>query len=195
MGVRVTVKKKGPGIDAVFRKMRAISSLTLTVGVQGARAAKPVGRKEIRGGFLNLDQETGELTEHIVTLRAGTNMASVAFFNEFGTRNIPQRSFLRGGIFEARADIAEEIAKAMARYLVQPKADAVTALATVGRLAASKVRTRINTTSHWARPNAPSTVKAKGFDRPLHNTDSLSKSLSWAVRGPGGSIISEGPAR
>ena len=168
MGVRVRFRKAAIEPEAVALKMSAIDGLTLTVGVQGKKGATRVGN---------------------------TNLASVATFNEFGTRRIPQRSFLRGGIFEAKDAIAAVIADEMETYIAQPKRTAVTTLRAVGLFAASKVRTRLNTTSHWAKANALSTIASKGFDRPLHDTDLLSRSVTYAVRIPSGSIISEGAAR
>jgi hypothetical protein len=193
MGVKVRVKKDVTGLDAVFRKMQALGSLSLTVGVQGAKGAAvvvPVSNA-VRAARTGTRRST-----RTPRLSAGRiNMATIALFNEFGTRGIPQRSFLRGALFENKDKIAAKIAEVMERYIARPQMDALTALSQIGKFVASLVKTRINTTSHWARSNAPSTVAAKGFDRPLHNTDRLSKSISWAVRGPGGSIISEGAAR
>lgn len=172
MGVKVTFKDLG--IDAVFRKMQALESLTLTVGIQGRKAAARVGKGSSKGG--------------------GTPLGAIAFFNEFGTRTIPARPFLRPAIFNNREETARKIAKEMAIYVARPQRDVLTTLGNIGKDVASKVRARIENAGSFV-PNAPSTVEGKGSSRPLHDSGRLSRSISWAVRGPGGSIISEGAAR
>ncbi len=193
MGVKVTVKKDVTGLDAVRVKMLGLRSLTLTVGVQGQKGMAIVQPMSNAARAVRTGTRRRGVTPKIAVGRI--NMATIALFNEFGTRKIPQRSFLRGALFANREKIAAKIAQIMEQYIARPMMDAVTALSRIGAFVASLVKTRINTTSHWARSNAPSTIAAKGFDRPLHDTGRLSKSISWAVRGPGGSIISEGAAR
>lgn len=166
MGVKIT--RRDLGVDFIARKMRALGQLRLTVGVQGKRGLR--------------------------IYPSGANAASVALYNEYGTKDIPARSFIRGALFAFKSEIEAFIANEMERYIAGRSADAASSLARIGKFVAGKVKHRINTTSHWARPNAPSTVASKGFDRPLHETDLLSKSISWAVRTPEGSIIAEGTA-
>ena len=184
MGVKVTFKDLG--IDAVFRKMQALESLTLTVGVQGRKAAKIVGRKTIKG--------SGGLRGATAVVSEGTPLGAIAFFNEFGTDTIPARPFLRPAIFNNREETARKIAKEMEIYVARKQRDALTTLGNIGKDVASKVRARVENAGSFV-PNAPSTVKGKGSSRPLHDSGRLSRSISWAVRGPGGSIISEGAAR
>lgn len=166
----VTVKTDTTGLDAVRIKMLGLRSLSLTVGVQGAKGMK-------------------------IHTPGGPNIATIALFNEFGTQDIPARSFLRGALFAFKSQIEAFIAKTLEQYIARPTMDALTALSRIGAFIASKVKHRINTTSHWAKANAPSTIAKKGFDRALHETERLSRSISWAVRGPGGGIIAEGAAR
>lgn len=168
MGVRVT--KDTTGLDALRSKMQPLRVLSLSVGVQGSKGMA-------------------------IHTPGGPNVATVALHNEFGTQDIPARSFLRGALFEARERIQAFIAGALEKYIATPKADALSMLSRIGKFVAGLVRTRIETTSHWARANAPSTIAQKGFNRPLHETDKLAKSITWAVRGPGGAILAEGPGR
>lgn len=167
MGVSVTFKDLG--MDLTFDKMRQLNRLSLSVGVQGRKAS--------------------------ATYDDGTTVAMVALYNEFGTSNIPARSFVRGALFQYKAQIEKVIAKSLADYLSKKTQDAVTPLAKIGKFAASRVVARINTPGLWAKPNAPATVRKKGFNRPLHDTGKLAKSITYAVRAgdSSGAIVKEGP--
>lgn len=176
MGVEVTIKDGG--IDALIATFSSLGNRDLTVGVQGE-----AGRRVVRRGRNPLGQFS----------RAGrVTMAAVAMFNEFGTRAIPQRSFIRGALFSRREQVQRQIATAYAELVTTRISSADAALRQIGRFLAAKVRERIETSKSWAAPNAPSTIARKGFDWPLHDTGRLAKSISWAVRGPGGSLVEEG---
>jgi hypothetical protein len=119
--------------------------------------------------------------------RTKVNVATVGLYNEFGTRStpthagMPARSFIRGALFENRDQIREHIAKEMER-VVKGRKTALEAVAAIGRFVVKLVKKRINTTSHWAKANAPATIVRKGFDRPLHETERLARSISWSIR-------------
>ena len=173
------VKFDTTGLDAVRIKMLGLRSLSLSVGVQGAKGRKryiAVGRLRSGNRFSTI----------------GPSVAAVALFNEFGTEDIPARSFIRGALFEARAKIEAFIAKVMERFIASPKADALSALSKIGHHIVGHIKHRINTTTRWATPNAAATVAAKGHSRPLHDREILSKAITWVVRGPGGVTLAEG---
>ncbi len=161
--------------DKVFRQIKNLDRWVLFVGVQGQEAA-----------FI---------------YKRGPSVATVGLYNEFGTRStpthagIPARSFVRGALFEHRDEIRAFIANAMADVVLGKK-EALDAIAKVGRFVAKLIKTRINTTSHWAKPNAPSTIARKGFDRPLHETERLARSISWSIRdgSENGTVVMRGKA-
>ena len=157
-------------------KLDAFKDLQLTIGFQGR-----TGRQLYPLGF----KKPG--TKRV-------SVAQVATYQEFGTIDIPARSMLRGTLFERREDIRRSAVREFAMFMAIPHADPVATLSRIGADVASFVAQRIERSRSWAKKNAPSTVKKKGFDNPLHETDLMANSVTWAVR-RGGSIIAEGPGR
>jgi hypothetical protein len=119
------------------------------------------------------------------------NVASVAMYQEFGTRSINSRPFLRRTMFEKRAEIEESIREAVTRAIDTGRT--VRELAKSGAEIAELVRRTIMSSRSWAKPNAPATIKKKGFDWPLNETGLLAEeSISWAVRSKTGKIVKQG---
>jgi len=159
--------------------MERLGKLTLTIGFQGKD-----GRQKYPTGI---------------------NVATVALYNEFGTDGhgggrganlgIPARSFLRGTLFERRHDIETEMATSLGA-IVNGRTTPIAGLSDVGQKVARMVTEKIRGSRGWAKGNAASTIKNKGFDWPLHETLKLRDSVSWAVRkgSAKGSIIAQGSA-
>ena len=119
------------------------------------------------------------------------NVASIAWYQEFGTRSINSRPFLRRTMFEKRAEIEESIREAVTRAIDTGRT--VRELAKSGAEIAELVRRTIMSSRSWAKPNAPATIKKKGFDWPLNETGLLAEeSISWAVRSKTGQIVKQG---
>lgn len=107
----------------------------------------------------------------------GKSVAQVAFDNEFGTKKIPPRPFMRSTIAEKKAEWI-----AMVAPLVQ-QVGAEKAMLQLGEVIKGDiVFTILNLTNP---PNAPSTIKKKGFDKPLVETAQLSRSLSYEFKTDG----------
>lgn len=165
------------GLTDIKTQMFQLRRWVATIGVQGKEAARRYKR-------------------------SGLNVATVATIQEFGTgaseghAGIPARSFIRGALFANKEALTEFIADEMVKVF-QGKSDALTANKNIGKFAAKLVKARIDTTFKWAKANAAATVARKGFNFPLHETDRLSKSISWAVRdgGKDGAVILRGKAR
>lgn len=159
-----TITENTDGLDLLKKQLAKLKGLRLTLGFQGEKAAT--------------------LYEN------GANVATVAFWQEFGTINIPARGFLRSTMLEKRDAIARVQAVELAPVFTQGR-DPVKALAAIGSKVAAMVKRKIDTSRQWATPNAPSTVAKKGDDYPLHESDLMSESVTYAVR-RGPSILAEG---
>ena len=178
------VKADFGGLEDLEDKLKKLNGLALTIGFQG--------------------ESGGQLYP------TGINVATVALYNEFGTRGkrfgrganrgIPARSFLRRAIFENRSEIRKLFAREMRKvFLVKGAIGPLEALGNIGEGIAKMVKRKVIDAKLWATPNAPATIKKKGFDFPLKGQPSrldslLSNSISWAVRdiGARGSIITLG---
>lgn len=123
----------------------------------------------------------------------GFTVAANAAVHEFGTGDIPERSFLRRTFNERVGDIRKAITDA-ARKVANLESDPVAAMTDVATDVHAMFLKTLDTTSSWATANAPSTIAAKGHDVPLLGGESvhlLMDNLTWALR-LRGSVIAEG---
>ena len=153
-------------------------------------------------GWIGIKKQFKELKTHRLTIGfqgksgaqlypEGINVASVATYQEFGTgHGVPARPFLRAAMFEHRDKIARLYAIGLAR-LVAGKITVMKLLAGLGAAIVKLVERKIESSRAWAKPNSPATNRP---DFPLHDTDLMSKSVTWAIRGKSGDIISTGGA-
>jgi hypothetical protein len=154
MGVSVTLKTKG--LDLLRDKLKEINSLVLTIGFQGPSGAQ--------------------------LYPTGINMATVAFYNEFGTKHIPARSFLRSTMFQERDKIEKIMGEAVGRMINDRRRTPISVLRVAGAEIVALVTEKIARSRGWAKRNHDSTVAKKGFNYPLHETGKLKKAVSWAIR-------------
>jgi len=162
----VAVKVDTDGLDEVSKNLDRLQALSLTIGFQGTDGAR----------------------QHP---EAKVSLATVAMFNEFGTINSPNRSFLRSTMREEGDRIARIYAEEMRAVFMQGK-DPVAVLSTIGARVVGLVRDKIESSRVWATPNAPSTIRKKGVGKPpLIDTRYMLDHVSWAVR-ERGLIIKQG---
>ncbi len=114
----------------------------------------------------------------------GVGVADVATWNEFGTRNIPERSFIRSTMDIKRRNFLkfeEKLFDQMISGLINEKQ----VINKMGFRIKSAIETRIKTASQWAEPNALSTATQKNRSggairgaSPLIETGLLSRSIT-----------------
>lgn len=104
----------------------------------------------------------------------------IAAINEYGTLDgrVPERSVIRATIDGDRAEIAE-IAGRLQQGVLLGKLDKVQALKLLGEKIVALMRKRI--LAGIDPPNAPSTIAAKGSDKPWIDTSQVMKALSYLV--------------
>lgn len=104
----------------------------------------------------------------------GTSVATVAYKNEYGFKNIPPRPFFRQTIKEQKAAWSELMVKGIkAGYTVEH------ALGLVGLSMQNEIQHSIMT---WVSPpNAPATVARKGFQSPLRESLLLHDSIKFEL--------------
>lgn len=142
--------------DALRERLAAAQGKSVRVGIVGAAA----------------NQSHGD-SEH-------TN-AEIGLFHEFGTRTIPERSFLRSTLRDPTR--IEEFKALQARLLgavLDGKMTADRALGLLGAWAAGAIQATI-TQSDIPPPLKPETVARKGSNKPLVDSGQLVRSISWEV--------------
>ena len=106
----------------------------------------------------------------------GTSVASVAAFNEFGTGTAPPRPFFRNMI----AAKQPEWPKAIADGLKRNRLDVDLTLKQTGEAIKGQLQQSIRDTN--TPPLAPSTIRCKGFEKPLIETTQMINSVDFDVK-------------
>lgn len=106
---------------------------------------------------------------------AGTPVAQVAFWNEYGTSRSPARPFFRTMIANESDGWADVLARAAEYY----NYDGAKALAAMGEHIRGQLQ---NSIRGWQDPpNAPYTIERKGFNAPLRDTGHMLNSVDYTV--------------
>lgn len=104
----------------------------------------------------------------------GLTVADVATFHEFGTRTVPQRSFIRGWFDENQEFVAETLRKQFAA-VAEGKRDAETAAERCALAFEGGIKQRI---SRGIPPAlSPTTIARKGSSVPLIDTGQLRNAI------------------
>ncbi|MDR3037878.1 MAG: hypothetical protein LBV21_01065 [Candidatus Adiutrix sp.] len=146
----------------------------LTGGDKWRQALEPyleAGRASVKVGILGG-----------ATYSDGSPAAAIAAIHEFGTANIPPRSFLRSTLAEKHKEWAE----AGGQMLAITKGDARKALAFTGELSSKDIQAKLSegrvTPALKAATVAAKAKKGKQYpDIPLVDTGTLMESISYEV--------------
>ena len=111
---------------------------------------------------------------------SGLTVAQVATFHEFGTENIPERSFIRSAVAENRDKISKLIEGLKPSIL---QGSSLKALSIVGEYVQTLIKSKIQTgDSSWAELR-PSTIRRKGSSKALIDTGQMLNSVRYVVKG------------
>ena len=103
----------------------------------------------------------------------GQNVATVAFWNEYGTDKIPPRPFMRTTVAQNRENWVQ-----LVKQLV-PIHGADKSLLKLGQEMQGKL---VFSILNWTEPpNAPYTIAKKGFNKPLVEQGIMSRSISYEL--------------
>lgn len=114
-----------------------------------------------------------------------TTLAEVAWWNEFGTKHIPERSFVRSTTDESRRKIAS-MKRRLARGMTKPRPTMTPAksLEVLGQFMQGRIVAKINALR--TPPNAPSTIRRKKSSNPLVASKQMAQSIQYEVVMPAG---------
>jgi hypothetical protein len=118
-------------------------------------------------------------------VESGVNNAELLYIHSNGSplRHIPARPVIEPAITEPgnKALITKELGKAAEAGLAGNAADVTMRLNRAGMLAQNICRAWfVDPRNGWA-PNAPSTIRRKGSDRPLIDTGALRQAITYIV--------------
>lgn len=120
------------------------------------------------------DVDVGFFPEHIHP-EAKVPVAQVAAWSEFGTGRSPPRPFMRFSVMHFSSEWADIIRVS----LKATNYDAKAALTAAGQLASMRIQAVIKA---WSEPpNAPATIRKKGFNDPLIETQYMMRHVTYKV--------------
>ena len=131
--------------------------------------------------FSTLAKDWLRMGEKYVSVRPPRGMMRVAGALEFGTMRIPPRPFFRTALDTNRRHLGDFMAK-LAVQVARKKLTPDEALHWLGRFTVEKVKERMASSRAWATPNAPSTIKRKGFNYPLVRTGKLLRGIHYVLQ-------------
>ena len=109
----------------------------------------------------------------------GTDLVDVAFYNEFGTRHIPSRPFVRIASDE-HGDEWQTLAEKGLTAITEGRMSRKQVLDLVGLRAKADVQ-KVFGDKTKLQPNAPATVARKGSSAPLIDTGRLRQSINYRI--------------
>ena len=106
----------------------------------------------------------------------GTSLVDVAFYNEYGTSRIPARPFVRIASEKNQPTWANEAEKVVDKIVAGYDAN----FSILGNTMKENIQAVIGD-KNLLVPNAPSTIRRKGHDKPLIDTGKLKASINFEV--------------
>lgn len=103
-----------------------------------------------------------------------TDLVTVATANEFGTEDIPERSFMRS-TFEEEKERLVQIKAGEATAIMDGKKTVDESLSLIGEYFAGRIQAKIH--SHPPPANAPATIARKGSSGTLVDSDQMAQSI------------------
>ena len=135
--------------------------------------------KEIKAQFPKIDKavvKTGIQSD--AGENEGVSIAEYAAFNEFGTRTIPERPFMRKTFDDNLANYNKLIER-LFKGMLDGKLDAKMAFKILGQQTEDDMKNTIMTGNF--KPNSAYTVAKKGSSRPLIDTGTMRNSIRYEV--------------
>lgn len=163
--------------------MKTISKSTKTTVVdkltpEGKRLEQEIAQlKKLR---VKVGFQRGEAVEE----KDGTvaDLCDIALWNELGTETAPSRPFMRDAIDKHKDEVLSFIEKEFA-LLVVGQNTAEKMMKSIGVFLVKQVQREI--VDGQFEPNAPSTIKRKGSDKPLIDTGTMRQSVNYVISNDG----------
>jgi hypothetical protein len=142
---------------------------------------KDRGYKRIKAELRKLSEmeATVGIHEGAGSYEGGPSVAQVAFWNEYGTRIAPARSFIRSTVAEKEKAIEDKKVEGLLG-LYEGKKTARQAIASVALFLSESIKNKIK--SNVPPPNAPSTLAGKVRTGTLIDSGLLLRSVDYEVK-------------
>ena len=173
----------------VTKALQVVQNMDVLVGIrqeQSSRSKGGVTNAEL-GYILSTGVQSSSTRQDINTrIQAGSTysdaVAAYIAANGDPILNIPPRPFLEPSIDAEKEKIAVQQTKVLTAALNGKVSQARTEATKLGLLGQNIVKSWFTDPRNNWTPNAPSTIKRKGSDKPLIDTGALRNSISYAVK-------------
>ena len=119
------------------------------------------------------------ILENATNADTGASIAEYAYWNEFGTKNIPARPFFRNAISDNSDTWAGSIKSQLKTMGITDKNVVEKALKRTGKLMRSDIQQSIS--KGGFKPLKPATIKKKGQATPLVDTGDMRNAIRYEV--------------
>lgn len=109
----------------------------------------------------------------------GVDMVDIAAWNEVGNAHTPARPFLRKSVDENETMI-NNFCQQQLRELTEGRISSQSVLSRIGAMQVGLVQEKITDGDYV--PNAPSTIRKKGSDKPLIDTGRMRQSVHFVIQ-------------
>lgn len=154
---RNVVTDKDVGLKDILKQVQSLKGNIVKVGIQ---------------------QGTGAFSRNISNKQDAT-VAQYAFYNEFGTEKIPQRSFMRTA-FDENLSKVESAIESEYQKVLSGSMSADVMLGRIGLLMTNFVQRKIR--SIFSPPNSPITIARKKSSKPLIDTGRMINSVRFVIQ-------------
>lgn len=161
----VVVKDSAPGLMQLRDELERLQKSYVIVGYPA-------------GIVTHAQSKLNPTTKQTRKKKAGADMAQIAAYNEFGTKDIPARPFIFSTVDEHKSDINRVIERQYDKIL-EGKTTVKKALELVGLYVKKQIDLKIGSLRY--PPNSPRTIKQKGSDKPLIDFAQMRQALQYKV--------------
>lgn len=147
--------------------------------------------KIICGDYMDFIKEINFLKKHYLKVgflavdsqKKGANNTSIleyAIYNEFGTKSIPARPFVRNVLDSNKEEINLKMSFLISQVLNQ-EIEGITAYKKLGEYVRELIIKSIEQANNWATPLSPKTIKQKGNNKILIDERYLISSIRYQI--------------
>lgn len=194
MGQGVTTKDTDIGYEAIIRRIKKVGHLEVAVGVMGSKAIKGGAMTQVD---LAIIHEYGATIQHpggtsfgfkkkgdikkgkVRFLKKGEGVISLGKTGSH-TITIPPRPAHAIAFDENKKDLQKHKKRLFDDY-VMGKTALKQALSSLGQIHSTNIKNAIQA-GDKLEPNAPSTIRKKGSDKPLFDTGNMLRAITHKVR-------------
>lgn len=189
--IKVTVGVKTTDhTDELAKMLKGLSGVRVLVGIPEKEAGRPgSGVNNAQLVFLHTHgvRKLSMIREMMSALSKGSpySLAHQLYLMAHGSPawRIPPRPIIEPSIEANKEAIAKELKKAAMAYFNGDETTAMRYLHRAGITGANAARAWFTDVRNSWAPNAPETIKKKGFDRPLIDTGEMRKAITSVVKG------------